>query len=284
MPGGLTLYPCDNPFMASNDPNGVPPMPRPFKIEDDPPAQQPPQDERQEAPRGAFTNTPGTMLVIAANVIVFGAMCATSAGQAFLDPSSAQLMNWGANYGPDTLGGAWWRLVTNTFVHGGIIHIGMNMYILSDIGRGVERMYGTSKFFVIYLLAGIGGSIVSIFANPNVLSVGASGAVFGCFGAFMVLLRNHSSSFDPNYLKSVWRSLITLLAFNLIYGFSRSGIDNFAHIGGFLSGILAGACVMPKRLGDRQWTAQDIGWSIFLLGMLGAAVYAESLNTATGTH
>lgn len=271
--------------MDNNDPNFVPPAPRPFKIEDDNPAPTPqPEDQQQRAPGGRFTNTPGTMIVIAANVAVFLAMCATSGGQAFLDPASAQLMKWGANYGPDTLSGAWWRLVTNTFVHGGIIHIGMNMYILSDIGRGVERMYGTGKFFAIYLLAGIGGSIVSIFANPNVLSVGASGAVFGCFGAFMVLLRNHSNSFDPLYLKSVWRSLITLLVFNLIYGFSRAGIDNFAHIGGFLTGILAGACVMPKRLGDRHWTKQDFAWSALLLVMLAATAYSESLNTGASTH
>jgi rhomboid protease GluP len=281
----VEVNPNEEPAREMGQP--VPPMGRPYKIDADPAPEPVPTQSQQpqpDDPGAGFLSTPGTLMIIAANTIVFLAMCAVSGGQAFLNPSSKLLYDWGADYGPATLAGEYWRIITSTFLHGGAMHIGMNMYVLSDVGRGVERLYGTSKFLVIYLLAGIGGSVVSLFFNPEIISVGASGAVFGCFGAFLMIIRGHSKSFDKAYLQSITRSLIFLLAFNLIWGFSRKGIDNYAHIGGFFAGVLAGACVLPHKMGDKHWTTQNVGWAIFLLVMLGAAAYADYLAFAGTTH
>jgi rhomboid protease GluP len=277
--------PNQEPLRETGQP--VPPMGRPYKIDADPAPQPAPQQTNAPDPGGlggGFRDTPVTTVIMAANILVFAAMVLVSGGQAFLNPSTKLLYDWGADYGPATLAGEYWRIVTSTFLHGGVIHIGMNMYVLSDVGRGVERLYGSAKFLVIYMLAGIGGSIVSLFFNPEIISVGASGAVFGCFGAFLMIIRGHSKSFDKGYLQSITRSLVFLLAFNLIWGFSHKGIDNSAHIGGFLAGVLAGACVLPHQMGDKHWTAQNVGWAIFLLIMLGLAGYADYLAFAGTTH
>jgi membrane associated rhomboid family serine protease len=281
MPNMVNENPSQEPMPGTG--NAVPPMGRPYKIDDAAPV----AASNKPDPGGlggGFRNTPATVFFIAANVIVFGAMVLMTGGQAFLNPPLKTLYDWGADYGPATLTGEWWRVMTSTFLHGGIVHIGMNMYVLQDVGRGVERMYGTSKFVVIYLLAGLGGSIMSLFFNPEIISVGASGAVFGCFGAFLMIIRGHAASFEKGYLQAITRSLVFLLAFNLIWGFTHKGIDNSAHIGGFITGVLAGACVLPKHFGEKHWTTQNVAWAIFLLIMLGAGGYADYLAFAGSTH
>jgi rhomboid protease GluP len=145
-------------------------------------------------------------------------------------------------------------------------------------------LYGSSKFLVIYLLAGLGGSVVSLFFSPSIISVGASGAVFGAFGAFLAILKGHASSFEKGALQSIWRSVIFLLAFNLIWGFAHKGIDNSAHIGGFITGVLAGAAVLPINLGDHRWSTQNALWAAFVLIMVLGVGYADYLTFVGSSH
>ena len=119
--------------------------------------------------------TPRTLVtpaIVAVNALIFVLMTFDS-GE-ILSPPSETLMDWGANYGPFTLDGQWWRLLTCTFVHIGLIHIGLNMWVLWDIGQLVERLVGNVGFLFLYLLSGLFGSLASVYWNPEVLSAGAS--------------------------------------------------------------------------------------------------------------
>lgn len=140
--------------------------------------------------------------------------------------------------------GEYYRLLTPMFLHAplgasfGIFHILMNMYILKIYGPQVEERFGTARFVVLYLVAGFSGGALSYAFGPcNVIGLGASGAIFGVVGMLLALLyRRRQSAFVATYM----RSMLTFVGLNLMIGFLASGIDNFAHIGGLLSGIALG--------------------------------------------
>ena len=178
-----------------------------------------------------------TWILLAANVAVFVAMAASGAG--VLDPSTESLIKWGANYGPRTVGGQWWRLVTATFEHIGLVHLVLNMMVLWSAGPFVERLLGRAGFGVMYLLAGLGGSVASVMWNPEGVSAGASGAIFGIYGAlvgYLVRLRGHV---PPQLVRDLGKSAFTFIAINVAYGASRTGIDMAAHAGGLVAGCVA---------------------------------------------
>jgi rhomboid protease GluP len=239
--------------MVDNDSNSVPSQPRPDNIEGEEAMQQQqeqdPQQQQAEEP-APFVYGRGTLLIVGLNVFVFIGMCVTNGIGSFTDPSPEARLLWGANYGPITTQGEWWRLIACTFVHDGIMHIGMNMAIFSYIGSIVERLFGTPRFLGIYLLSGLGASAASMYVHPDVLSVGASGAVLGCLGAFIAFLKRHRSEINAEYVASTLRSFVTLAAIIVLAGFWRPGTDNFAHIGGLITGALVGFALMPKQTPD----------------------------------
>ena len=137
--------------------------------------------------------------------------------------------------------GQYYRLITGMFLHGSILHLLFNMYALYIIGMQLESFLGKAKYLIVYLLSGIGASMLSIFFS-NSFSVGASGAIFGLMGALLYFGYHYRV-----YLDSVVKSqIIPLIVLNLILGFTLSGIDNWAHIGGLVSGILATMTVGVK--------------------------------------
>jgi rhomboid protease GluP len=179
-----------------------------------------------------------TSALIAVNLGVFLAM--TLSGASLLQPSSEQLIRWGANYGPYSLDRQWWRMLTAVFVHIGLVHLLLNMWCLWELGSLAELLYGPRDFLGVYLLGGLGGSIASLAHKPMVLGAGASGAIFAIAGALITSLYLGKVPVPPRVLRV---SLITLLAFagyNLAYGFLKSGIDNGAHVGGLVFGLLLG--------------------------------------------
>jgi membrane associated rhomboid family serine protease/Flp pilus assembly protein TadD len=179
-----------------------------------------------------------TSALIAVNLGVFLAM--TLSGASPLQPSSEQLIRWGANYGPYSLDRQWWRMLTAVFVHIGLVHLLLNMWCLWELGSLAELLYGPRDFLGVYLLGGWGGSIASLAHKPMVLGAGASGAIFAIVGAVIASLYLGKVPVPPRTLRI---SLITLLAFasyNLAYGFLKSGIDNGAHVGGLVCGLLLG--------------------------------------------
>ena len=182
-----------------------------------------------------------TQVIFGINAAVFlGMVLATSSVMVFPGPD---LVHWGANLGPYTLSGEWWRLLTSVFVHGGIIHIGFNMWCLWNLGALCEVLYGPWTYLAIYLLCGVGGSLGSVIWNPRVLSVGASGAIFGLAGALLAAFKLGEFSVPRAALSGTLRSVGAFVVYNLIFGAAISGVDNAAHIGGLITGLILGALI-----------------------------------------
>ncbi|WP_332632103.1 rhomboid family intramembrane serine protease [Halalkalibacter flavus] len=153
------------------------------------------------------------------------------------------LIEYGAKYNPLILEGEWWRLFSAMFLHIGFLHLFMNSLALFYLGSAVERMYGTGRFLFIYFIAGLTGSIASFAFNEQV-AAGASGAIFGCFGALLYF----GTIYRKLFFRTMGKSLLTILAINLVFGFAVPMVDNGAHIGGLVGGFLASAIVhLPKH-------------------------------------
>lgn len=143
------------------------------------------------------------------------------------------LVKFGANYAPLVKVGQIYRLFTSAFVHIGIFHLIFNMYVLYIIGRQLESFLGKIKYIIVYLFSAVSASLMSCLVSNNI-SAGASGAIFGLFGS-MLYFGYHYRIYLGNVLTS---QIIPLILFNLLFGFMISGVDNAAHIGGLIGGIL----------------------------------------------
>ena len=118
-----------------------------------------------------------------ASACVFVFLLMTASGASVFDPSLEQVVAWGGDFGPATLGSDWWRLVTATFVHVGLLHLALNMWCLLTLGPIAERVFGRGLFFLLYLVSGVAGSATSLLVHPLIVGAGASGAIFGVAGA-----------------------------------------------------------------------------------------------------
>ena len=178
-----------------------------------------------------------TPMILILNVLIFLAMVASGAG--FIDFKIDALIRWGGNLPSLTRGGEWWRLFTSTFLHGGLLHVGFNMYALIYVGPILERVMGNIKFLALYVASGIIASGASLWwhGENDIVSIGASGAIFGTFGCFLALLL--LKKFTPEFKKAFLPNILFFVGFNLLYGM-QGGIDNAAHIGGLVSGFLLG--------------------------------------------
>jgi membrane associated rhomboid family serine protease/Tfp pilus assembly protein PilF len=182
-----------------------------------------------------------TQVLFGANIAVFLAMALASGS--IIDFAGLDLRPWGANVGPLTLSGQWWRLLTYMFVHGGILHIGFNMWCLWDLGALCESLYGRWTYLCVYLLTGVAGGVASVAWNPRVLSVGASGAIFGLAGALIASFYLGEFSLPSVAIKGTLRSLLFFAAFNIFFGTMMSGVDNACHFGGLGMGLVLGALI-----------------------------------------
>jgi membrane associated rhomboid family serine protease/Flp pilus assembly protein TadD len=182
-----------------------------------------------------------TQVIFGINVAVFiGMVLATSSVSGF--PGETRVL-WGSNFGPYTLSGQWWRLVTYMFLHGDLMHIGFNMWCLWDLGALCESLYGRWTFASIYFITGIGAGLASVAWNPGVNSVGASGAIFGLAGALIASFYLGEFSMPSFAIRGALRSLVFFAGFNLLFGGVFPGIDNAAHIGGLVTGLVLGALI-----------------------------------------
>lgn len=178
-----------------------------------------------------------TPLLIYINVALFIVM--SICGVSLIEPTGISLMKWGADFGPLTLTGDWWRTVTCNFIHIGIIHLLMNMYALLYIGIFLEQIIGSRKLMTAYLLTGLFSALASLTAHPETISAGASGSIFGLYGIFLsYLIFNHK--IEKHQRKSLLFSIGFFVIYNLLLGTKEEGIDNAAHIGGLVSGVILG--------------------------------------------
>jgi rhomboid protease GluP len=156
---------------------------------------------------------------------------------------TSNLIKYGAKVNQLILQGDWWRFITPVFIHIGFLHLAMNTLSLYYLGLEVERIYGRFRFLIIYLFAGFAG-VVASFLFSSSLSAGASGAIFGCFGALLYF----GVTYPKLFMRTMGMNLFAVLALNLVFGFSLSGIDNAGHLGGLAGGFLAAGLVhFPKK-------------------------------------
>jgi rhomboid protease GluP len=225
-------------------------------------------------PRAFFTP-----LLVALNIVVFVWMIAD--GVAVLGGRPDDYLRFGANFGPLTSGGEWWRLASCLFVHAGILHLVFNMWALWDCGRLTERLFGNAWFVVIYLFAGLCGSLASMLWHNETVSVGASGAVFGVFGALLAFTIRQRGSIPESMLNRLRISTSIFVTFSLCYGIAAAGVDNAAHLGGLAAGFLIGL------IGARplEKNARDHGHAmrIALAVLVAASAFAAAVHFVPDT-
>lgn len=221
--------------------------------------------EKKKSFRSFFTPAPGyfvTPIIIFLNSALFFIMVLT--GVDVFQPENESMLRWGANFRLLTLQGEWWRLLTSCFLHFGIFHLLMNMYALLYVGWHLEVRLGRAKFVTAYLLTGIISGLASLWWHDCIISAGASGAIFGMYGIFLSMLAtNHpaTNSMEPSGRKKMQWSVIIFVFYNLINGIPNEGIDNAAHVGGLMAGLVFGLAFYPalKRLDDKKLERRTIG-------------------------
>jgi len=218
-----------------------------------------------------------TSVLVAANIALYGiswyltqAAAQSGAGVGSGGIDGVVLVRLGAKYGPLVFAGEWWRLVTAMFLHAGLLHIGMNLWCLFDLGPTVETLFSTTKFIVIYLITGILGFVLSLFWSPFGISIGASGAVLGLIGT-LIGASFHHGSLGKDMRSQLWRWVIYIFAIGLIGGVFGMGTDNAAHLGGLVSGVALGYFV-PQ--GEPSTRSSENLWNV--LAVISVIVIAAS--------
>jgi rhomboid protease GluP len=197
------------------------------------------------APSPALTDlmrgrlTPATLALIGMNVAVFALMLLYGAG--LWHSNLGVQLAWGAGFGPATKDGEWWRLATAMFLHFGLLHLAINMWALWDAGRLVERVYGRVRFLTVYFASGLSGNLLSLVTHGDqAISGGASGAIFGVYGALLVFLWRERRGLHPVEFRWLFGGAAAFAAATIAFGFVFAGVDNAAHIGGLTAGTLVG--------------------------------------------
>lgn len=247
----------------------------PLPIPDAPLAEPEPQQRHSYA----FLRYSPTAWIIAANVVMFLVSLAMSHS---LELSSESLLRLGANYGPAVLSGQWWRLFTSMFLHGGFLHIAFNMWALFNIGLLGEVLYGRRNFVILYLLCGIGGSILSVWWRFDVLGVGASGAIFGVAGALVPALKFQKNPRVAAAFRGTLSSITAFIVYNLLFGAAVPHIDNAAHLGGLLTGMLGGYLLPSYTVREeRSQTGRTIAvFAVLAILLCGFALWAQQRGQA----
>ena len=185
-----------------------------------------------------------TYVLIAMNVLAFVGSLAGGGGVA--ERGGGSVIENGALFGPAIADGEYWRLVSSGFLHAGLIHIGFNMYLLYVLGTMLEPAIGRARFLALYFTSLLGGSLGALLVNPDSLTVGASGAVFGLMGGAVVIMR--ARGFDP-----MASGIPALIGLNLLITFVFPGISIGGHIGGLVAGVVAAYVLV--EVGDRVRSA-----------------------------
>jgi membrane associated rhomboid family serine protease len=206
-------------------------------------------------------------VLIALNVVMFVITAVSGAG-VLSGGGTSSIYDRFALRPPQVADGQYYRLVTSMFLHFGFLHIAFNMWALLVIGSPLEQLLGRLRFLVLYLLSGLGGGLLSFAFGPiDEFAAGASGAIFGLFGAFYVVNRQRGLETGP---------IVGLIAINLVFSFTFSGIDWRGHVGGLIVGSLVAAVYAQAPRGPRRNRLQALG-CVAVAAMLVAAGF-------TGAH
>ena len=196
----------------------------------------------------SFKQYPLTLGIIGVNLIAY--LFSALFSGTMIDMDLKVLVDMGALYGPlVVLKGEWWRLLSAMFLHGGMTHLLMNMVSLYIVGRGVESYFSKSAYVALYLFSGLIGGLASLMVHPQSVGIGASGAIFGLFGALAGFFLAHRKQIAA-YSREFMKDFAAIIGLNLLLGLSIPSIDMSAHIGGLIAGFAGGylLAVRPRYL------------------------------------
>jgi membrane associated rhomboid family serine protease len=222
------------------------------------------------AQRTAFEGTGAlvTKALIAINILVY--LITVAQGQGINDPGGSLYVKW-VLFGPSVANGDWWRLITSTFLHANIVHIGFNMYFLWIVGSAVESFLGRGRFLAVYLVSGLAGSAGALVVTPTSITVGASGAIFGILGAALVLERQHVYVLRGQALGLIVSVVVISLVFSFI---GSSNVSYGGHIGGFIGGVLCTLVLSKFGRGHAAYSRMGL-WGI--AGVLGVGLLSIAI-------
>lgn len=218
---------------------------------------------------GQFSAFPATVVLIAINVIVY--LVEIAGGSGGINNPGGKFVNEFALFGPLVSEGEWYRLVTSGFLHASLIHVGFNMLILFFLGRLLEPALGTVRFVALYFASLLAGSLGVMLLDPNALTLGASGAVFGLAGATFVIARGRG-------MDRIAGEIGFLIVFNLIFSFSASHISVGAHLGGLVGGIICALAIVAGEKG--AYGKNRLPAELLLIALVGAISFVAALIVA----
>jgi rhomboid protease GluP len=222
------------------------------------------------APQLSVTN-----IIIALNVIVYVYMVLK--GVPAVSPNGFQVLRWGADFAPLTLGGQFWRLLASNYLHFGIMHIAANMWCLWGLGKLTEAFYRPGDYVLLYTFTGLCSSLLTVIWKPSGISAGASGAIFGITGVMLATLQWGKLPIAKQAKEQILKGVFQFAALNLFFGAIQPHVDNAGHIGGLLSGIIVGIVFggrLDNSAASRRYrrAAWLFLWMLFLLALASAFV------------
>ncbi len=217
-----------------------------------------------------------TLALVIINAIIFALLVAMSRN-AMQIPSDL-LIRAGGNFAPLVQKGELWRLFSALFLHGGLLHVGLNMFALYQAGQVVERLFGRLGFLVIYVGAGLLGNLASLWWKQGSVSVGASGAIFGVYGALLAYLLLQRGSVPGEVFREMRSGTLGFIGYSLFAGFSLPGIDNAAHLGGLAGGMILGLAFAEPVVSSRpvRWLSPRALGGVLVLVALGLTLWQQT--------
>jgi membrane associated rhomboid family serine protease len=216
-----------------------------------------------------FSRAPATFVLIGLNVVAY--LVEIAAGVGGLNNPGGEIVVKYALFGPAVAEGEWYRLVTSGFLHASLLHIGFNMLLLFLLGRLLEPALGTPRFVVLYFASLLAGSLGALVLDPNALTLGASGAIFGLAGATFVIARGRG-------MDAIAGEIGFLIVFNLIFSFTAARVSVGGHIGGLIGGVL---CALVIVAGERgRLGAGRQATELVAMGAVAAVAFVAALAVA----
>jgi membrane associated rhomboid family serine protease len=183
--------------------------------------------------------------LFALNIIIFILMELSGGSM-----NEATMLAFGVKANDKIRQGEIWRFITPIFLHIGLLHLAFNSYALWIVGPQVEKLYGASRFLLLYILTGIAGVAASYWYHPAIVSAGASGAIFGLFGVLLVFSFRYRKTIPAFFSKALGKGILLTVGINLVIGFMIPQVDNSAHLGGLIAGGLLATVVPFQRPGE----------------------------------
>ncbi|WP_125704508.1 rhomboid family intramembrane serine protease [Lacticaseibacillus daqingensis] len=211
--------------------------------------------------RTRYENIPFvTYALLGVTVIMF--LIETLAGGS---TNSYVLLQLGARYNPAIYAGQWWRFFTPMFLHIGVMHLAVNAVSLYFLGEITEKIFGHWRFLAIYLVSGVAGNVASFVFNPEALAAGASTAIFGLMGAFLMLGDTYRHN---GVIMQLSRQFLTMAVLNLFFNLFSGGVDIFGHIGGLIGGVLIAGLVGAPKLGPMPRAKQAVAGILLVVALV----------------